>query len=250
MAQHGHVVVHHHDGVPVGQQVVHDPQQPLYVGRVQPDGGLVQHVEHTGRAAAHGAGEGHALALAIGKGLAGAVEGEIPQAQLLQPLHGLGHLTGDGIGHRTHIDRQPGGHRGQPVPQLIQGEGRHLGKVQPVDLAFPGLLRQARAVAGGANRLAEELRHPRHALLVLGLGQGVLHGVHGAVEGEVQLGGMVLVLGHVEDMALLHGAVQHHVLLGVGEVLEGHVGAHAHFAGHLGHERPHELSPRSHGAFV
>ena len=35
---------------------------------------------------------------------------------------------------------------------------------------------------------------PRHALLVLGLGQGVLHGVHGAVEGEVQLGGVVLVL--------------------------------------------------------
>ena len=55
VAQHGHVVVHHHDGVAVGQKVVHDAQQPLDVRRMQPDGGLVQHVEDAGGAAAHGA---------------------------------------------------------------------------------------------------------------------------------------------------------------------------------------------------
>ena len=49
-------------------------------------------------------------------------------------------------------------------------------------------------------------------------------------------------------MAFLHGAVQHDVFLGIGQVLVGHVGAHAHFAGHLRHERPHEVAPRGHGA--
>ena len=28
MAQHGHVVIHHHHGVAVGQKVVHDPSSP------------------------------------------------------------------------------------------------------------------------------------------------------------------------------------------------------------------------------
>ena len=59
---------------------------------------------------------------------------------------------------------------------------------------------------------------------------------------------MVFVLRHVQDVALLHGAVQHDVFLGIGQVLVGHVGAHAHFAGHLRHERPHEVAPRGHGA--
>ena len=59
---------------------------------------------------------------------------------------------------------------------------------------------------------------------------------------------MALVLGHVEDMALLHGPVQHDFLLVVGEVAIGHVDAHAHFLGDLRHERPHELAPGSYRA--
>ena len=59
---------------------------------------------------------------------------------------------------------------------------------------------------------------------------------------------MVFVLGDVQDVALLHGAVQHDVLLGIGKVAVGHVGAHAHFAGHLRHERPHEVAPRCYRA--
>ena len=246
MAQHGHIVIHHHDGVAVGQKVVHDAQQPLDVRRMQPDGGLVQYVEDAGGAAAHGAREGHALALAVRKRLAGTVEGEVPQPQLLQPLDWLGHLARDGIAHRAHLWRKPRGHARQPIAQLVQRQGRHLSEVAPVDGGRSRLLGEPRAVAVGAHRLAEELCHARHALLVLRLRQRVSHGVHGAVVGEVQLGGMVFVLGDVQDVALLHGAVQHDVLLG--EVAVGHVGAHAHLAGHLRHERPHEVAPRRHCA--
>ena len=103
-------------------------------------------------------------------------------------------------------------------------------------------------MAVGAHRLAQELRHARHALLVLRLCQRVSHGIHGAVVGEVQLGGMVFVLGNIQNVALFHGAVQYDVLLGIGQILVGHVGAHAHLAGHLGHERPHEVAPGGHGA--
>ena len=248
VAQHGHVVIHHHHGVAVGQKVVHDPEQPLDVRRVQPDRGLVQHVKDAGGAAAHGARESHALAFAVRKRLAGAIEGEVSKPQLLQPLYGLGRLARDGVAHRAHFRRQPRGHGGNPVAQLVQRQGRHLGEIAPIDGGRPRLLGESRAVAVGAHRLAQELRHARHALLVLRLCQRVSHGIHGAVVGEVQLGGMVFVLGNIQNVALFHGAVQYDVLLGIGQILVGHVGAHAHLAGHLGHERPHEVAPGGHGA--
>ena len=248
VAQHGHVVIHHHHGVAVGQKVVHDAQQPLDVRRMQPDGGLVQYVEDAGGAAAHGAREGHALTLAVRKRLAGTVEGEVSQPQLLQPLDWLGHLARDGVAHRAHLWRKPRGHARQPLAQLVQRQGRHLSEVAPVDGGRSRLLGEPRAVAVGAHRLAEELRHARHALLVLRFRQRVSHGVHGAVVGEVQLGGMVFVLGDVQDVALLHGTVQHDVLLGIGQIFVGHIDAHAHFAGHLRHERPHEVAPRCYRA--
>ena len=96
-----------------------------------------------------------------------------------------------------------------------------------------------------AGSLLEEARDAGKSLFVLHLGKGVLHRVDRAVVREVELGGVALVLGHVEDMALLHGPVQHDFLLVIGEVAIGHVDAHAHFLGDLRHERPHELAPGS-----
>ncbi len=61
---------------------------------------------------------------------------------------------------------------------------------------------------------------------------------------------MVFVLGHVEDVALLHRAMEHDVLLFVREVFVGHVDANVHSLSHLGHERPHEVAPRTNSAFL
>ena len=53
--QDARVVIDHHYRVAVGQQVAHDAQQAVDVGRMQADRGLVQHVKHAGGAIAHGA---------------------------------------------------------------------------------------------------------------------------------------------------------------------------------------------------
>ena len=97
----------------------------------------------------------------------------------------------------------------------------------------------------GAGSLLEKARNAGKPLFVLHLGKGVLHRVDGAVVREVELGCVVLVLGHVEDVTLLHRSVQDDVLLAVREVAIGHVDAHAHLLGDLWHERPHELAPGS-----
>ena len=67
VAQHPHVVVDHHDGVAVGEKVVHHAEKPLHVRRVKANRRLVEHVEHARRAIAHGTGKLHALSLAVGE---------------------------------------------------------------------------------------------------------------------------------------------------------------------------------------
>ena len=114
----------------------------------------------------------------------------------------------------------------------------------------PGGLRQAGAPAGRAHLLLEELFHPFHALLVLHLGPGVLHGVDGVVVGKVQLRHVVRVLGVVENVLLLRRAVVDDVLLPVRQVPEGHVGAHPHGPAHVGHQGPHEALPGGHRPLV
>ena len=78
------VVVDHHDGVAVSNQVAHDAEKAIDVRGVQADRGLVHHVEHARGAVAHGSRELHALALAGGERRARAVEREIAKAELEQ----------------------------------------------------------------------------------------------------------------------------------------------------------------------
>lgn len=76
-------MVHHDNRVAIAHEVVDDTEQPLDVGGVQTNGGLVEHVEHTGSARAHGAGQLDALQLAVGKRRAGTVQAQIAEAELL-----------------------------------------------------------------------------------------------------------------------------------------------------------------------
>ena len=96
----------------------------------------------------------------------------------------------------------------------------------------------------------QELRHACQAFFVLGLGQGVLHRVHGVVIGEVKLGEIVARLGMVQDV-LLHGRpVEDDVAFLGRELVERHVGAHAHGACDLLHEVPHKAAPGLDGSLV
>ncbi|WP_407441679.1 hypothetical protein [Rhodococcus sp. (in: high G+C Gram-positive bacteria)] len=59
------VVVYDGDGVPIREQLPDDRDEPVDVGRVHPDGGLVEYVQNAGGAIADGAGELHALAFPV-----------------------------------------------------------------------------------------------------------------------------------------------------------------------------------------
>ena len=69
------IVIDQNHGVAVGNKIVHDPGQPHNVGRMQPDGRLVQHIENARCTVAHSAGKLHPLALTGRKCRGGTVKG-------------------------------------------------------------------------------------------------------------------------------------------------------------------------------
>ena len=250
MREHLGIVVHEDHGIAVRHEVVHHAGQSLEIGRVQADGRLVQHIEYARGAVAHRAGQLHALALAGREGRGGTVEAEVAQPQVHQPLGGVLEGFADAFGHRPHRLRQRGRHAVHPDDQLLE---RHLAGVREADAAqarCPGGVRQARAAAVGTGILAQELLHAFHPLLVGDLREGVLHRIDGAVVGEVHFGEAVGLLVLVDDVALLGRAVVDDLLLLRGQVPEGDIRAHAHLAGDVLHQRPHQRAPGSHGAFV
>ena len=121
-------MVHHDHRVAIAHEVVDDAEQPLDVGRMQADGGLVEHVEHAGSTRAHGAGQLDALQLAVGKRRAGTVQAQIAEAE----LHRLVHLRDNRLGHRAHVLGQLVRKRRGPLCQLVECLGRGLRQVHAV----------------------------------------------------------------------------------------------------------------------
>ena len=113
-AQDARVVVDHHHGIPVGNQIVHHAQKAVNVGGMQADGGLVHHVEHASSSVPHRTRELHALALPCGKRGARTVEREIPQSQLQQAPSGARKRVADGSRHGAHLIRKTPGHAFHP----------------------------------------------------------------------------------------------------------------------------------------
>ena len=246
------VVVHQQHRVAVRHKVLHDAGQPHDVGRVQPDGRLVQHIEDAGGPVADGAGQLHPLALPRREGGGRPVQREVGQAQVHQAAGRRAERRADAFRHGAHLGGQGGGHAVHPCQQVFQG---HLaGLVQP-DAPQPGRAgrrREPGAAAVGAQVLFEELFHPLHPFFVLDLVQGVQDGVDGAVVGEIQLPGAegVAVFGPVEDVLFDHRPVVDDLLFRVGQVLERHVGPHPHGPADVGHQGPHQAVPGGHRALV
>ena len=101
-------------------------------------------------------------------------------------------------------------------------------------------------MAVGTGLLLQEALDTFHSALVLDLGEGVEHGVHSTVVGEVQLRELVGALGLVKDVSLLGRSVVDDLLLPVREVAKRHIRSHAHLAAHVHHKRPHQALPGSH----
>ena len=140
LAQQGGVVVDDQHRVAVGQQIPHDAQKPVDVGRMQADAGLVEDVEHPGGAVAHGAGELDALALPGGQGRRCAIQRQVPQAELEQAAGGDGQLVDDLAGHGDEFVRHGPRYPGGPFDEVGQGEAA-------------GLVQAEAAHRGGARRL-------------------------------------------------------------------------------------------------
>ena len=86
------VVLDHDHGVAEVAQPLQRLQQPRIVALVQPDRGLVEHVQHAGEAGADLRGEPDALALAARQRAAGAREREIFEPDVDQELEPLADL--------------------------------------------------------------------------------------------------------------------------------------------------------------
>ena len=78
------IVLHHQQGIAPLLQIRQGMQQALIVLRVQADGRLIQHIEHTAQLRPQLGSQADALGLAAGKRGRRAVEREIPQSHALQ----------------------------------------------------------------------------------------------------------------------------------------------------------------------
>ena len=217
---------------------------------MQADGRFVEHVEHAGGAVAHGTGQLHALAFAGRQGRSGAIEREVAESELQQPTGHIEEGFADVRRHRAHVGPERSGHATHPVHRRVQGHRARLGEIQSAHPWGARRLAEPRAAAIRAGFLLEEPCHAFQPLLVLGIGERILEGVQGVEIREVDFGEVVACLRLVQDVLLDGRAIEDDVAFFGGEVLERHVGAHAHRAGDLFHQVPHQRTPWQHRALV
>ncbi len=95
------VVLDDDDRVAEVAQALEGADQALVVPLVQPDGRLVEHVEHADQAAADLAGQPDPLGLAAGQGGGRAGQGQVVEPDVEQELHPLLHLAEDPVGDQV-----------------------------------------------------------------------------------------------------------------------------------------------------
>src|SRR3546814_17529899 len=118
-------------------------QQALVVALVQADGGLVQHVEHAGKAGADLRGEADALALAAGKAAGAAAERQVVEPDVDQEAQALVDLLQDARRDLLLLWPELAVKGGEPGSGVGDRELRDLADVQAVELHRQGLRLQA-----------------------------------------------------------------------------------------------------------
>ena len=252
LLQNLRVVIHQQDGVPVRHQIVHHAGESHNVGRVQTDGGLVQHIQDAGGAVSDRAGKLHPLALARGKSGRRPVKREIRKAQIHQALGDQMEGGADALRHGAHLHRQRRRHAAHPFAELNERHAADLIQAQAPELRRSGRVGKPRPAAVGTDLFPEELLHTLHALLIRDLVEGVEHGGSCAVIGEIHFArrGRVRLFWAVEDMLLDHGAVEDDLFFFVCQFSVGDVRPDAHGAAHIRHQGPHQTVPRGDGTLV
>ena len=243
-------MINNNHGVAVIHQIAHYAHQAVDIGRMQADRGLVQHIKHARRSVAHHAGELYTLALARGERSTGAVEREVIEPQVDQATGRAQKRIADIRCHGLHLGRQGCGHPAHPLNRLTQRHSRGLRQIDTAHLGMACGLGETRAATVTAWPLAQKARHALEALVVLNLGERILDGIDSVVIGKIERRGALAVFGNVENVLFNRRTVEHDVALLRRELVKRHVGAHAHLAGYLLHQIPHERTPGKHRAFV
>ena len=248
--QYARVVIDNDHGVAVIHQIAHHAYQAVDIGRMQTDRGLVEHIQHARRSVAHHAGELHTLALTRGERSTGAVEREVIEPQVDQATSRAQKRIADIRCHGLHLVRQGCGHPTHPLNRLAQCHGSCLRQIDTAHLGLACRLGKTRATAVAARPLAQKACNALETLVVLNLGERILDRIDGVVIGKVERRGALAVFGNVENVLLYRRAMEHDIALSGRELVKRHVGAHAHLAGHLFHQVPHERAPGKHRALV
>ena len=224
MLDHEHAVAH------VAQRLQR-VEQPRIVALMQPDRGLVQHIEHAGQARADLRREPDALALAAGQRAARARQREIIEADIVEEGEPLADLLQDARGDLVLLRGEVRGQVGEPVRRLPDRHLRDLADMQPGDLDRQRLRLQAIAAAGlaGMIRLVARqlLAHPGGFGLApapLDIGDDALERLggrivaHAVVIGEGDLVVARAVQDHVpERLGQLLPRLGHRLAIGAGE---------------------------------
>ena len=223
------VVLDDDEGVAEVAQPDQRLDEPVVVALVQPDGRLVQHVEHADQAGADLGGEPDALRLAAGQRGGRAVEREVVQADVDEEpepgVHLLQHPLGDE--HVAVAELEVA----QDVGGVADRERGHLGDRAPADGHRQDLGLEPGALAGRAGHLAHEALVLLARVVALGLGVAPLDPRHDALVVGV-VGAVPAVPVAVADVHLLAGAVQHRLLRPRRQLLPRRVEVEALGVGH------------------
>ena len=174
------IVLHHYDGIAQVAQVLQRLDKPCIIPLVQPNGGLIQDIQHPHQAGTDLGRQPDALTFPAGKGAGAAGQGQVVESHIAQErkpaLDLLDDLSGDFLLHIGQFQRV---HKLQRVPHT------HLTKVADVDAAHchrQYFGPQAVAVAVGAGDRGHEsgdiIPHPFAA----GLLKAPLQVIHDALK--------------------------------------------------------------------
>jgi hypothetical protein len=227
-------------------------QEPAVVPLVQPDGGLVQHVEDAHEPAPDLRGEPDPLRLASRQRSRRAAEGEVPQPHVDEEPETLADL----LHHALADDPLPRGelHVVEEALRVRYGELRELVDVLAPDRDGQGLRPEPGALALWAGNVAHELLDLLPPVLRIGLGVAPLQVTDHAVEAGHVLPPPVVAVAVRDVDAISVGAEQDKVPVLLGQVAPGNVHVYTVL---LGQRAEHarvvlglRVGPRHHGPLV
>ena len=229
-------MIHEKDGIAVGDQVVHDAVQTHDVGRVQPDGRLIQHVEYAGRAVAHGSRELHPLPFPGGERGSRSVQRQVGKSQIHETAGSVPVRFADAFCHRLHLVRHRVRHAGDPVDGFGESHGTGLSQGNPHQPRCPGFLRKPCPAAVRTYGKPQKFLHALHALFVFYFREGILDGIDCVEKGEIHLAGRTAGLILVNHVMFDWRAVEDNLALLFRQLSERHVCPDAELSGDVLHQ--------------